>query len=212
MKETDKLLLSNKAWANERRLVDPNFFGRLVNQQKPHFLWIGCSDSRVPATQITGTDPGEVFVHRNIANLVVASDLNLLSVIQYAVDVLEVTHIIVCGHYGCGGVEAAMARRSFGALNKWLRDIKEVYRRHRDEINALPPEARADRLTELNVCEQVQNLTKTSVIQQAWKNREGPWIHGWIYSLSDGILKELMAIPPGSPVDPIFAFDFDDPE
>lgn len=207
MKETDKLLLSNKAWANERRLVDPSFFGRLVNQQKPHFLWIGCSDSRVPATQITGTDPGEVFVHRNIANLVIASDLNLLSVIQYAVEVLEVTHIIVCGHYRCGGIEAAMAERSVGPLNDWLRDIKGVYRRHRDEIDALPQEARADRLTELNVCEQVANLTKTSLIQHAWKDRKSPWIHGWIYSLTDGLLKELVALPPGSPVDTLCAFD-----
>ena len=210
MKESDKLLLSNKAWANERKMVDPDFFRRLESQQRPHFLWIGCSDSRVPANEITGTVPGEVFVHRNIANLVIPTDLNLLSVLQYAVEELKVTHVIVCGHYGCGGIDAAMSKRSFGPLNKWLRNIKDVHRFHRKEVDAVPPQKRADRLTELNVREQVENLTKTSLIQRAWRDRGGPWLHGWVYSLGDGILHELVAVAPGTPVDPIFTFEFDD--
>ncbi|MEZ4380126.1 MAG: carbonic anhydrase [Nannocystaceae bacterium] len=210
MKESDKLLLSNKAWANERKMVDPDFFRRLESQQRPHFLWIGCSDSRVPANEITGTVPGEVFVHRNIANLVVPTDLNLLSVLQYAVEELKVTHVIVCGHYGCGGIDAAMSTRSFGPLNKWLRSIKDVHRLHRKEVDGAPPAKRAARLTELNVREQVANLTKTSLIQRAWRDRGGPWLHGWVYSLGDGILHELVAVAPGTPVDPIYTFDFDD--
>lgn len=209
-KESDRLLLANKAWAQERVAVDPDFFKRLLAQQRPAFLWIGCSDSRVPANEITGTAPGEIFVHRNIANMVVATDLNLLSVLQYAVDVLEVQHVIVCGHDLCGGVKAAMSGRSYGPLNKWLRGIKDVYRIHREAIDAAPEGERVQQLVEWNVREQVDNLTKTSVIQRAWKRHGRPWLHGWVYSLEDGILHELVKVAPGTPVDPIYQFDFDD--
>ncbi len=188
METYEKLLLENKAWAKEKVTDDPEYFNRLVNIQHPEFLWIGCSDSRVPANEITGTAPGEIFVHRNIANMVVHTDLNLLSVLQYAVEVLKVKHIIVCGHYGCGGVKAAMTNHNFGIINKWLRNIKDVHRIHRVEIDGQPTEdERLDRLIELSVIEQVHNLVKTSIVQQAWKTRQGPDLHGWVYRLSDGI-------------------------
>ncbi|WP_026951630.1 carbonate dehydratase [Algoriphagus mannitolivorans] len=195
MKPYEKLLLQNKAWSVERIQHDKNFFHRLANQQKPKFLWIGCSDSRVPANEVTGTDPGEIFVHRNIANMVVHTDLNLLSVLQYAVDVLKVEHIIVCGHYGCGGVEAALGNHSFGLINKWLRNIKEVYRMHQEEIDSIKNhKAQVDRLVELNVLEQCQDLIKTSIIQKAWRDRKAPHVHGWVYGLDDGLVKELITI------------------
>ena len=166
----EKLLLENKAWAEEQNIKNPTFFKELEAQQTPEFLWIGCSDSRVPANQITGTQPGEIFVHRNIANLVVNTDMNMLSVLQYAVEVLKVKHVIVCGHYGCGGVKAAMGQHHYGIINHWLKNIKDVYRMHREEIDILPTEAeRVNRLTEINVTEQVFNLAKTSIIQKAWK-------------------------------------------
>ena len=165
MNPYEKLLLQNKAWSEEKIQQDKDFFNRLSHQQKPKFLWIGCSDSRVPANEITGTDPGEVFVHRNIANMVVHTDLNLLSVLQYAVEVLEVDHIIVCGHYGCGGVEAALGNKSFGLINKWLRNIKEVYKMYQAEIDGIPNHTdRVNRLVELNVLEQCQDLIKTSIL------------------------------------------------
>jgi carbonic anhydrase len=208
MKTYEKLLLENKAWAAEKVQDDPDFFNRLVNIQTPEFLWIGCSDSRVPANEITGTQPGEVFVHRNIANMVVHTDLNLLSVLQYAVDVLKVKHIIVCGHYGCGGVKASMTRHNFGIINKWLRNIKDVYRFHREEIDLLATEEeRVNRLIELNVQEQVMNLAKTSIVQQAWKDRNGPDIHGWVYDLHDGIIKPVFEIPAGTHIDTLYEFD-----
>jgi carbonic anhydrase len=208
VRESDKLLMANKAWARERVAVDPNFFGRLKDQQRPGFLWIGCSDSRVPANEITGTAPGEVFVHRNIANLVVPTDLNLLSVIQYAVDVLEVEHVIVCGHDNCGGIKAAMTPRSYGPLNKWLRNIKDTYQANRAEIEAAPPQERIARLSQLSIREQVHNLTKTSLIQRSWYLHNRPWLHGWSYSLNDGILHELISVAPRMPIDPIYQFDF----
>jgi carbonic anhydrase len=208
MKSYDKLLLENKAWAQEKIQEDPNFFKRLENIQRPEFLWIGCSDSRVPANEITNTDPGEMFVHRNIANMVVHTDLNMLSVLQYSVEVLEVKHIIVVGHYGCGGVRAALNHHSFGLLNKWLRNIKDVYRLYRDEIDALPDEeSRTNRLVELNVKEQVINLAQTSIVQKAWKYDNRPHLHGWVYSLHDGILKPIFDMPPGSYVDPVYTYD-----
>lgn len=204
----EKLLLENKAWAQEKVQDDPNFFQRLEDIQRPDFLWIGCSDSRVPANEITNTDPGEMFVHRNIANMVVHTDLNLLSVLQYSVEVLEVKHIIVVGHYGCGGVRAALNHHSFGLLNKWLRNIKDVYRLYRDEIDALPDEeSRTNRLVELNVKEQVRNLAQTSIVQKAWKYDQRPHLHGWVYSLHDGILKPIFDMPPGSYVDPVYTYD-----
>ncbi|MDX5325645.1 MAG: carbonate dehydratase [Bacteroidota bacterium] len=214
MNEYEKLLLQNKAWSEEMRQHDEKFFSRLSDQQSPRFLWIGCSDSRVPANEITGTHPGEIFVQRNIANLVVPTDLNLLSVLQYAVNVLEVKHIIVCGHYGCGGVQAAMGHQSFGLINKWLRRIKEVYRLHQDELESIEDnKARQDRLVELNVIEQCHELTKTSIVQKAWKKRQGPKIHGWVYGLKDGLLNDLISIDPTlDNIDDIFRFTFDGPD
>ncbi len=169
MKVYEQLLLENKAWAKAKVEDDPQFFERLVNIQKPEFLWIGCSDSRVPPTEITQTQPGEIFIHRNIANMVVHTDMNLLSVLQYAVEVLQVDHVIVCGHYGCGGVKAAMTNQSYGIIDTWLRNIKDVYRHHKDQIDALENEDdRLNKLIELNVKEQLLNVAKTSIIQEAW--------------------------------------------
>lgn len=208
MKSYEKLLLENKAWATEMVSEDPDFFKRLGSIQRPEFLWIGCSDSRVPANEITGTRPGEIFVHRNIANMVVHTDLNLLSVLQYAVEVLEVKHIIVCGHYGCGGVKAALTHHSMGIINKWLRNIKDVYRLHEDELKGIESEEKQlDRLVELNVREQVLNLAKTSIVQTAWKHFGRPHLHGWVYGLSDGILHPVELIEPNTPMDPIYSYD-----
>lgn len=208
MNSYDKLLLENKAWAAEKVQDDPEFFSRLLHLQEPEFLWIGCSDSRVPANEITGTDPGEIFVHRNIANMVVHTDLNMLSVLEYAVTVLKVKHVIVCGHYGCGGVKAAMTRHSVGIINKWLRNIKDVYRFHEEEVNAIEDETeRINLLVELNVKEQVMNLAKTSIIQTAWKDDKRPFLHGWVYSLNDGIIKPVTEMEPGAHMDPLYEFD-----
>ncbi len=214
MDSYNKLLLNNKAWAENTVAADPEFFHRLEKVQRPDFLWIGCSDSRVPANEITGTQPGEIFVHRNIANMVVHTDLNLLSVLQYAVEYLKVKHVIVCGHYGCGGVQAAMTHQSLGLINKWLRNIKDVYRLHQADVDAQPTEqARLDRMVELNVEEQVHDLMKTSIIQRAWKERGGPSLHGWVYRLSDGLVHTVCEIPAGSTIDPIYRFDnLDEPE
>lgn len=208
MKDIERILLENKAWSAEKQADDAEFFKRLEKIQRPEFLWIGCSDSRVPANEVTNTNPGEMFVHRNIANMVVHTDLNLLSVLQYAVEVLEVKHVIVCGHYGCGGVRAALNHHSYGIINKWLRNIKDVYRIHRSEIDLLESEdAQVDKLVELNVKEQVMNLAKTSIIQSAWKHNQRPHLHGWVYGLSDGILNPIFDLPPNSHIDPIFEYD-----
>lgn len=208
MKSFEKILLQNKAWARETVQNDPQFFEKLQYIQKPEFLWIGCSDSRVPADQITGTMPGEIFVQRNIANMVVHTDLNLLSVLDYAVTHLKVKHIIVCGHYGCGGVKAAMSHHNMGIMNKWLRNIKDVYRLHEDELQAITDEEeRVNRLVEYNVKEQVLNLAKTSIVQKAWKYDHQPHLHGWVYSLSNGILKPIYDMPPGTRLDHIFEYD-----
>jgi len=186
------LLEGNKNWVKERIKADPEYFERLSKGQSPQVLWIGCSDSRVPANEITGTQPGDIFVHRNIANLVVHSDMNLLSVLDYAVNVLKVKHVIVCGHYGCGGVQAAMANQQHGLVDNWLRYIKDVYRLHTKELEAIEDqEKRFERFVELNVIEQVFDLTKTSIIQNAWTNRNEPKVHGWVYSLKTGIIKDL---------------------
>jgi carbonic anhydrase len=204
----DKLLLENKAWATEQVKNDPNFFKRLTHIQTPEFLWIGCSDSRVPADKITGTQPGEIFVHRNIANMVVHTDINLLSVLEYAVEVLKVKHIIVCGHYGCGGVRAAMEKHSLGIINKWIRNIKDVYRIHRKELEKESNiDDRTNRLVELNVQEQIMNLAKTSIIQKAWKYEQRPHLHGWVYGLNDGIIKPVCEMEPGTHIDPIYEYD-----
>ena len=206
MKSYERLLLENKAWAAEMLADNPDFFDRLSNLQQPEFLWIGCSDSRVPANQITGTQPGEIFVHRNVANLVVNTDVNLLAVVDYAVNHLKVKHIIVCGHYGCGGVQAAMTRKDYKpVLNMWLRNIKDVIRIHQAELNAIQdPEAKSDRLVELNVIEQVKNLARKSSIQRAWKNTGYPHLHGWVYGLKDGLIKPVFEMEAGSSVDSIY--------
>lgn len=187
-----RLLANNKAWAILKKNNDPDLFSTLAYKQSPQYLWIGCSDSRVPANEITGTKPGEIFVHRNIANMVVHSDMNMLSVLSYAVDVLKVKHVIVCGHYGCGGVLAAMGNKQYGLIDNWLRHIKDVYRYHHTELDAIADkEARERRFVELNIIEQVHDLGKTSIVQNAWKNKQPLHIHGWVYDLEDGILKDL---------------------
>ncbi|HYC85067.1 MAG TPA: carbonate dehydratase [Chryseosolibacter sp.] len=186
------LLEGNRRWVNRMLELDPDFFKRLSQGQHPQVLWIGCSDSRVPANEITGTAPGDIFVHRNIANMVVHSDMNLLSVLDYAVNILKVKHVIVCGHYGCGGVKAAMENKQFGLVDNWLRFIKDVYRTHQTELDAITDaEQKFDRFVELNVIEQVFDLSKTTIIQNAWTERNGPAIHGWVYSLKTGIIKDL---------------------
>lgn len=208
MKSYEKILLENKAWARESLLNDPEFFLKMLDTQKPEFLWIGCSDSRVPAETITGMHPGEIFVHRNIANLVVHNDFNLLSVLDYAVEVLHVKHIIVCGHYGCGGVKAALNHHNMGIINKWLRHIKDVYRIHQDELEQITDEeTKVNQLVEFNVREQVMNLAKTSIVQKAWKYEQRPHLHGWVYSLSNGILKSIYDMPPGTEIDTIYQYD-----
>lgn len=208
MESLDKLLNSNKAWAAARVQEDPEYFNRLLHLQTPEFLWVGCSDSRVAANVITGTQPGEIFVHRNIANMVVHTDLNLLSVLEYAVNVLKVKHIIVCGHYGCGGVRAAAGQQSLGIINNWLRNIEDVFRFHKDELLAIPDQnLRIDRLVELNVKEQVLNLAKTSIIQKSWKYHQAPTLHGWVYGLDTGILKPLSQIDSAEVLDPVYRYD-----
>jgi carbonic anhydrase len=209
MTPIEKLLRDNKAWAKGVTTEDPEYFERLSHLQNPEFLWIGCSDSRVPADKITGTQPGEIFVHRNIANMVVHTDVNLLSVLDFAVNHLQVRHVIVCGHYGCGGIKAAMTNHDYKyVLNMWLRNIKDVYRLHREELNAIGDmEARADRLTELNVQEQVSHLAKTSIIQRAWDKDRRPHLHGWVYGLKDGLIKPVFQMAPGTAIDPIYKYD-----
>lgn len=204
----EQLLANNKVWAANKVAADKDFFKRLQNQQSPKFLWIGCSDSRVPANEITNTEPGEIFVHRNVANMVVATDMNLLTVLEYAVKVLKVEHVLVVGHYGCGGVKAALTDQNFGIINPWLKHIKDVYRFHRDEIDALDSEdKRVDRLIELNVQEQVMNLAKTITIQETWAKEQRPTLHGWVYGLKDGLINPLFDMEPGTHIDPIYEFN-----
>ncbi|MGL6021525.1 MAG: carbonic anhydrase [Chitinophagaceae bacterium] len=187
-----KLLDQNKEWVKQQLAIDPEVFNNLSKGQAPPVLWIGCSDSRVPANQITGTMPGEIFVHRNIANVVVHSDMNMLSVLDYAVNHLKVSHVIVCGHYNCGGVNAAMSNKDYGIINNWLLHLKDVYRIYQQELEAiLDEEQRGRRFVELNVKEQVYNLLKTSIIQQAWNDTQLPYIHGWVYDIKTGIIKDL---------------------
>lgn len=191
-KSYNRLLANNKEWAYQKTQVDPDFFDKLSKGQTPEYLWIGCSDSRVPANEITGTQPGEIFVHRNIANMVIHSDMNMLSVLSYAVEVLKVKHIIVCGHYGCGGVIAAMGNKQFGLIDNWLRHIKDVYRLHHETLEAITDlDERARKLVALNVIEQVHDLGKTSIVQNAWRNQQDLHLHGWVYDLSDGIIDDL---------------------
>ena len=188
----NRLFENNKKWVAEMTQHDPNYFKEMAKGQTPEYLWIGCSDSRVPANEVTGTRPGEMFVHRNIANMVIHNDLNLLSVLSYAVEVLKVKHIIVCGHYGCGGVEAAMGNKQFGLIDNWLRNIKEVYRTHTEELDNIEDrKERLRRFVELNVVEQVLDLGKTTIVQNAWQKGQPLHIHGWVYDIADGLVKDL---------------------
>ena len=209
MAPIEKLILENKKWAANVKAQDPEYFERLSHLQTPEFLWIGCSDSRVPADKITGTQPGEIFVHRNIANLVIHTDVNMLSVLDYAVRILKVRHVIVCGHYGCGGIRAAMTNHDYKyVLNMWLRNIKDVYRLHAEELEGIKDmEQKCDRLTELNVKEQVLHLAKTSIIQRAWKEEQRPRLHGWVYGLKDGIIKPVFEMDSHSRIDSIYEYD-----
>ena len=206
----EELLEGNKQWIAETQENDPAFFQRIAAGQSPRFLWIGCSDSRAPESLITNTLPGDIFVHRNIANLVVHTDINLLSVLQYAVEVLKVEHVIVCGHYGCGGVAAACSNKSYGLIDNWLRNIKDVYRLHQDKLIELKGEFLVDRMVELNVTEQVFNLCKTSIIQDAWERGGGPHVHGWVYSLKDGTIRDLdITIRSQADIPQIYEFEQD---
>ena len=187
-----KIIENNKVWAETKLAQDPEYFERLSKGQSPPLLWIGCSDSRVPANEVIGAQPGEVFVHRNIANMVIHTDMNMLSVLDYAVNVLKVKHVIVCGHYGCGGVKAAMGNQSIGLIDNWIRHIKDVYRRHFNFLNSIIDEtARFNAFVELNVKEQVSDLAKTSIVQNAWKSGQELCLHGWVYGLDTGIVKDL---------------------
>ena len=186
------LLENNKKWVADQLEKDPEFFERLSKGQQPPILWIGCSDSRVPANQIIGAEPGEVFVHRNIANMVIHSDMNMLSVMDYAVNALKVKHIIVCGHYGCGGVQTAMTNKHVGIIDNWVRHIKDVYRLHAATLDAIPDEkVRFDKFVELNVQEQVQDVAKTTIVQRAWGNGQDLHVHGWVYDIKDGLINDL---------------------
>ena len=202
-----RLLDGNKAYSMSKKLDDPEFFKKLSLGQKPDYLWIGCSDSRVPANEVTNTESGEMFVHRNIANLVVHTDMNLLSVLEYALVHLGVKHVIVCGHYGCGGVRAAMSNNLHGFVDNWLRNIKDVYHKYEKVLNAIEDEdKRADRLTELNVIEQVRNLAKTTIVQQEWEKRE-VHLHGWVYGINSGLVTDLSVIHDGTEdIDKIYRY------
>ena len=210
MQAIEKLLDYNRQWAAEQLDLDSEYFSTLAKDQKPDFLWIGCADSRVPAEDLTGSRPGEMFVHRNVANLVVHTDMNMLSVLQYAVDVLRVKHILVVGHYQCGGVRASMGHQDIGLINKWLHNIKDVYNKHSAELEAIPEESgRFDRLVELNVLEQVNHLAETSIVQRAWHRGQELHLHGWVYGIHNGILKSMVHMPPGTEVKGIYKYNFE---
>ena len=206
----EQLIENNKKWVESKLSIDPEFFEKLANGQQPPLLWIGCADSRVPANEIIGAQPGEVFVHRNIANMVVHSDMNMLSVVDYAVNVLKVKHIIVCGHYGCGGIKAAMGNQSFGLIDNWIRHIKTIYRLHKNDLDKIEDEAkRFDRFVELNVIEQVFDLAKTSIVQNAWTNGQELYLHGWVYGVGSGIIKDLnVNVSSESQLDEIYQLNF----
>ena len=191
MKDIETLISNNREWSRLMKEEDPGFFEHLAQSQKPRFLWIGCSDSRVPAERLTGLEPGELFVHRNVANQVIHTDLNCLSVVQYAVDVLEVEHVIICGHYGCGGVQAAVENPELGLINNWLLHIRDLWYKHSSFIGELAPEKRFDKLCEINVVEQVYNLGHSTIMQSAWKRGQKVSLHGWVYGIQDGYLRDL---------------------
>lgn len=210
MKFYDQLIENNKKWVESKLELDPNFFTNLAEGQSPPVLWIGCADSRVPANEIIGAQPGEVFVHRNIANMVVHTDMNMLSVLDYAVNALKVKHVVVCGHYGCGGVKAAMGNESIGLIDNWLRHIKDVYRLHMGELDAIKDEKeRFNRYVELNVKEQVFDLAKTSIVQNAWHNNQDLQLHGWVYGLDSGLIKDLKVnISNDTELDDVYQLNF----
>jgi carbonic anhydrase len=191
MRTLNDLLANNRAWAEKIKAHDPTFFQTLSKQQSPQYLWIGCSDSRVPANQIIGVSPGELFVHRNVANVVVHTDLNCLSVLQFAVDVLRVKHVIVCGHYGCGGVQAALDDSRLGLIDNWLRHVQDVRQKHEKLLAGVEESERSNKLCELNVIEQVTNVCQTTIVQGAWERGQELAVHGWIYGLSDGLIRDL---------------------
>ncbi len=208
MQTPDKLLLENKAWSEEISRKNPGFFKELAKEQKPELLWIGCADSRVPADTIVHAQPGEIFVHRNIANQVIPTDFNCLSVLQYAVVVLNVKHIIVCGHYGCSGVKEAMQPQNANLVitNKWLMHIKDLYRLHQDELDVISPAEKTDRLIELNIIEQVYRIAHTSIVQYSWKHHRTPSLHGWVYGLHDGLINELITLDFNYQINPIYRY------
>jgi len=207
-----RMLEYNEQWVKEQVAARPDYFTRFQDGQQPEYVWIGCSDARVPAETVTGCQLGELFVHRNVGNQVVHTDLNMLTVVFYAVEQLKVKHIIVCGHYGCGGVQAALSRQDFGLINRWLQNIKDCAERHQVELDALPDEtSRARRLVELNVIEQVDHLAKTSLIQRAWKQEQRPWLHGWVYDMHLGRLQELVLRTSDDLPHPAHRFDLDEP-
>lgn len=211
MDKIRRMLLENKAWAQSKVDVDKEYFSKMAEDQKPQYLWIGCSDSRVPPSEITNSNPGQMFVHRNIANLVVHTDLNFLSVLQYAVKNLKVPHLIVCGHYNCGGVQAALSNKSLGLINNWVRNIKDTYLTHKVEVDSKQSEMeRVNRLVELNVMEQVRNLSHTSIVQRAWLEGNYPIIHGWVYDIKTGLLKQLVTMDSHSELDSVFKYDFNE--
>lgn len=205
-----KIIENNKKWVEEKLQINPNYFAKLAEGQQPPLLWIGCSDSRVPANEIIGAEPGEVFVHRNIANMVVHSDMNMLSVLDYAVNALKVQHVIVCGHYGCGGVKAAMGNSSIGVIDNWIRHIKDVYRFHQNELDAISDEKeRFNKFVEVNVKEQVYDLAKTSIVQAAWKNGQKLHLHGWVYGLNSGYVTDLnVNITSNQDLDDVYQLNF----
>jgi carbonic anhydrase len=204
-----KIFEANRLWVERKTKANPDYFANLAKGQKPEFLWIGCADSRVPANEVTGTEPGDIFVHRNIANMVVHTDMNMLSVLDYAVNVLEIKHVIVCGHYGCGGINAALGNQQVGLIDNWLRNIKDVYRMHKEEVDAITdPVKKSNRMVELNVQEQVYNLTKTSIIQNAWAKGKQLQVHGIVYDIANGILQDLgNSVGDNRDMDEVYKFD-----
>ncbi len=209
MNRIQKLLLENKAWAQSKLDINEGYFSDMAKDQSPEYLWVGCSDSRVPESEITNSTPGQIFVHRNIANLVVHTDINFLSVLSYAVNTLKVPHIIICGHYNCGGVRAALSQNSLGLIDNWIRNIKDTYLLHKMELEQGRSESeKVNKLVEFNVMEQVKNLVHTSIIQQSWHDRHAPHIHGWVYDLNTGLIKELVSIKPGISIDSAHRYEF----
>jgi len=209
MKSYEKLLLENKAWAAEKLSINKDYFADLAKNEQPEFLWIGCSDSRVPALEVTNSEPGEMYVHRNVANIVLNTDVNLMSVLQYAVEILQVKHIIVCGHYGCNAIKAAITKDSYGLIDAWLKNIKDIYRIYREDLDIISDQQqKLNRLVELNVKEQVLNLAKSRIVQRAWTGFDKyPVLHGWVYDIQKGILKDIMKIEPDDYNDELYRFE-----